>query len=307
MATNRHKSKPPILPRDARDPTGADALERAAMRDFRARMNKIARGWKRILDKVPVQLAVNAKYTFQLDATSLSMWLREGEQLINDLLLEGGPLGLWFFQHYVEVAYGRGVAQEFSNLSRQSATYKAERVSAQQLLSTQPYQNRLTLIAAREFEEMKGIAGDVKANLTRILTDGMARGLNPRQISKNITQQTGIEARRANRIARTEITTALRRARMDEADEAQELLNLQSKQMHFSALSPTTRVEHAARHGKLFTTEEQRDWWASDANSINCKCTTITVLVGADGKPLTPEIQDSARRALQRAKEAGRV
>ncbi|MDX7019109.1 phage head morphogenesis protein, partial [Klebsiella aerogenes] len=79
---------------------------------------------------------------------------------------------------------------------------------------------RMALVRARVFEEMKGLSGQVKADMARILTDGIARGLNPREVAINLTNQAGIETRRANRIARTEIPSALRRARLDEADEA---------------------------------------------------------------------------------------
>lgn len=66
---------------------------------------------------------------------------------------------------------------------------------------------------------------------------------------------------------------------------AKEMLNLETREIHISALSPTTRHHHAIRHGNIYTTDEQRDWWARDANSINCKCSTVTVLVDKDGKP----------------------
>lgn len=51
MATN--KTKPPILPRNYQDPTGADALERRTMKDFARRMKKIGKAYKSALDKIP--------------------------------------------------------------------------------------------------------------------------------------------------------------------------------------------------------------------------------------------------------------
>ncbi len=56
---------------------------------------------------------------------------------------------------------------------------------------------------------MKGLSGQVKADMARILAEGMGRGKNPREIARDLTAQTGIEARRGHRIARTEVTTAL--------------------------------------------------------------------------------------------------
>lgn len=306
MANNR-RPKPPVQPRSTQDPTGSDALERSAIRDFNARMKKIARGYKALLARIPARPVVNQRYEFQLDAQSLRQWLAEGDLLVDNILLEGGQDELWFFRGYVEIAAARGMAQQFANLARQSDAYKAERVSAQAVLNTPPYRRRLALLGAREFEEMRGLAQDVKTNMGRILTDGMGRGKNPLDIARSLTERLGIEGRRARRIARTEITTALRRARMDEADDAAEELGLETREMHFSALSPTTRATHAARHGTLHTTDEQRDWWSKDGNSINCKCTTISVMVDSDGRPLVPTFQARARAALRKAREKGNV
>ena len=41
---------------------------------------------------------------------------------------------------------------------------------------------------------------------------------------------------------------------------------------HKSALLPTTRPHHAARHNKVYTVAEQRAWWTSGSNRYNCYC-----------------------------------
>ena len=70
----------------------------------------------------------------------------------------------------------------------------------------------MALVHARVFEEMKGLTADVKRDMARVLTDGVGRGLNPRDIARNHRPDRHREAP-ANRIARTEVTTALRRAK----------------------------------------------------------------------------------------------
>ena len=76
------KTKPPILPRNYQDPTGADALERRAMKDFARRMNKIGKAYKSALDKIPSSLAVNARYEYQLNPTLLSIILNDASYLV---------------------------------------------------------------------------------------------------------------------------------------------------------------------------------------------------------------------------------
>lgn len=298
-------ARSPILPSNQADPTGVDRLERGAMKDFDRRMRRIRNGYVEALARIPAEPVVNKRYTFRLDQALLSSSFADTDRLVDEILLEGGERNLWLFESYVGVSYQRGTAQEFANLGQQSPAYKAGRDSLQALLRSEPYQARLSLLRAREFEEMKGLSGQVKADMSRILSDGMGRGLNPRDIARNLTEQTGIEARRGHRIARTEVPMALRRARWDEQDQAQEDYGTQAKLMHMSALSPTTRLTHARRHAKLFTSEETRDWYARDANAINCKCSQVSVLVDEKGEPLVPAIVDRARKNYQVMKDKG--
>lgn len=296
------KPKSPILPRNIKDPAATDKLERGAMKSFAIKLNQVGKQYAKLLDRIPSQPVVNKKYAYQLDDYLLNSILSEGERLIDSIILEGGKDNLWFYSAYVSTAYQRGTAQEFANLATQSVAYLADKESLGGLLLSEPYRNRIALVRARVFEEMKGFSGQVKADMARILADGIGRGLNPRDIAKSLQQKAGLEQGRANRIARTEINTALRRARWDESEDAQERYGFKTMLMHISALSPTTRPNHAARHGKLFTIEEVREWFADGSNSINCKCVTISVIVDENGNPLNDTILDRARKMLSKSR-----
>lgn len=295
MSSRTSKNKPAILPGKPSDPTGVDSIERKAMRDFNRRMREASKAYVAALERIPSGPAVNRRYEFRLDQVLLNALLAQLDLEIDAILLEGGANGIWLFEQYVSVAAARGVTQEFSNLAQQSPAYKSGRESAMAILRSEPHQRRMALVRARVFEEMKGLSGQVKASMARILTEGIGRGQNPRDIASQLKKQSAVESRRAHRIARTEITTALRRARWDEADDAEAIYGVKTKELHLSALSPTTRQTHAARHGKLFTREQVRDWWSRDGNSVNCKCTTTSVMVDDDGKPLVPSIIDRAK------------
>lgn len=275
------------------------------MKAFAKRIKKVSRGYIQLLNRIPSEPVVNKKYQFDLDPNYLSIILRDGELMVDEVLLQGGEFNNFFFNEYVSTAYERGTAQEYANLAQQSTAYAATQQSVATILLSEPYQLRMALVRARVFEGMKGLSAQVKADMARILTDGIARGLNPREVARNLNEQSGIEIRRANRVARTEITTALRRARMDEADEASEVLNLETRQVHISALSPTTRPNHASRHGKIFTTDEQRDWWARDGNSINCKCSTVTILTDKEGRPYNDTLLNKLKEEKEAMKERG--
>jgi hypothetical protein len=268
------------------------------MADFRTRVRKATRAYIDALDQIDfVEITTNARYEFRTLPNVLSQILELTGQLVDSLFTEGGQRNLWFSVGYVVPAYEKGTTQTWRNLGVQSTQYAATRPTVQSLLLSEPYQNRIGLIRAREFENMKGLSATVKQNMSQQLTAGLAQGIGPREIAKNLTAQAGIEEGRANRIARTEVNQALRTARLDESQDAQQRLSIKLKVMHLSALSPTTRVTHAARSGNLYTVEEERDWYAEDGNAVNCKCSQTEVLVDNNGQPLSKGLVDRAKKA----------
>lgn len=264
-------ARAPVLPTNLSDPTGTDAKERAAMAEFNRRVRRCRDAYLALLEKIEFnRVTVNAeRYEFRLLPQVLTQLLEETGRLV-DQLLGADNLRNWFTVQYVIPAYEKGAAQGWRNLGIQSTEYQALRPTLQSLLLSEPYQNRIGLIRAREFELMKGLSASVKQGLSQQLTAGLAQGIGPREIARNITKQTGIEERRAAVIARTEINQSLRTARLDETQDAASRLQIKVKVLHISALSPTTRPTHAARSGQLYTVAEERDWYSQDGNAINC-------------------------------------
>lgn len=297
----------PILPRNLSDATGQDARERRFMKDFDRRVNAIGKEVIRILNEQHYTvvtlnaLEINAStYQFQLDQAILSGINSEIERICNLILLEGGEAELWSMRAYVEPSYIQGTAATAANLTVQSELYALTKPTLDAILFSPPYRKRISLLAAREFELMQGFSQQMKSDLAQTLTRGMIAGQNPRVIAKDIQERTGVNRSRAERIARTEVTSAFRQARMDEAQAAQTDLGINSRLMHISALSPTTRPSHRARHAKIYTIQEERDWWAITPNSINCRCATVEILTDDKGNPLSPALVERARRKLDK-------
>ncbi len=282
-------ARAPILPTNHGDPMGTAAKVKQANAEFKRRVRKCRDAYLALLDRIEFRsYQTNAiRYEFNVLPSILANMLDETATLV-DRIIGSDSLRNWFTQEYVVPSYDKGAAAAWRNLGVQSTEYQALRPSLESLLFSEPYQNRLGLIRAREFELMKGLSSDIKQGLSQQLTAGLAQGIGPLEIAKNITAQTGIEERRAERIARTEINQALRTARMDETTDAQQRLGINVRVLHISALSPTTRASHAARSGNIYTVEQERDWYADGANAINCKCTTSEVIVDDAGKPLSP-------------------
>lgn len=259
-----------IMPSNTEDPTMTGKLRSGAIKRFKACLKKVADPYIATLDRIQYTLAVNKKYTFQIYIDELHDLLEDASDMIDEIFELTDPENFWFWQEYVKVAYQRGTSQEYANLANQSVTYSRAYPEVSAVLASQTYRTRLALVRTRVFEEMRGLTAQIKRDMARRLTEGMARGLNPLEIARTLQQETQLPLYKCKRIARTEICTALRTARMDEAEAASDELNLRTMQMHISALSPTTRLSHAQRHGKTYTIKEQREWWSRSPNSINC-------------------------------------
>ena len=189
-------------------------------------------------------------------------------------------------------AYQEGTGLAVESLRGLTDQYNRELVS---VLQSEPWLRRAALIESRIFEEMEGFAGDTGRDLARVLSRAVENGQNPMRLKNQIRERFSVSDSRAERIARTEITSAYRRGRLDEAEDARERLGIRTMMLHMSALAETTRPDHAARHGNLYTPQEARDWWAEDANQINCRCSVSELLVDEDGNPTTPALVDRVR------------
>jgi len=84
----------------------------------------------------------------------------------------------------------------------------------------------------------------------------------------------------------------------DEADCLR--LGISHRFMHISALSPSTRISHAERHGRLFTADEIRQWMVEGDNAISCQCTFTLVLVDENGSPRMTSLLVRAAVARQK-------
>lgn len=286
----------PLLPRSTTNPAGQTERIRTSTKAVRKRLvvirNKLLREWESIpyeLKEVPQvnEMTVNQSfYSYLIDVAELARIILG---LKNDL----GQTAQDQVADAAQAAYRQGTAQAAENLARLSDDYPRTAATA---LQATPIQRRIALVGSRVFESMAKFQGDLGSELSRILQDGVANGLNPREVARSIRKRFSISGRRAEKIARTEITLSLKRAHFDESQDAAERFGVQTGQMHFSALQPgRTRKTHAERHGKVFSIQEMREWYEQDGNAINCLCSARAVSLDDEGKPI---ISDRLQRKL---------
>ncbi|AWZ95921.1 phage Mu F like family protein [Enterobacter hormaechei] len=222
------------------------------------------------------------KFIYDMTAAELADLLQVVQSILDDELLEGGSQNLWAMD-YVIAEYDRGTLNAFTNLSVQSQAY-ASQTTLQQLLSSLGYQNQIAAAKLTTFSDWKVISDTARGDLTNIITDAVARGVSPRDTAQVISKRLDVSMSKAKTIAQTEQVGALRQAQRNEVDWAKERLGLNTGLLWLSALKPTTRTWHASRHGKVYTTEEVRDFYSEMKNRANCYCSQIPVLLTDDGQ-----------------------
>ncbi|MFU0967073.1 phage minor head protein [Kluyvera ascorbata] len=304
----------PIVPRSKVDPTRSAKQVSAMFRDIEDRYLGIKRALKALFDQRmtgrdretnshnwhffchvngddPTLYQVSAgKYIYDMSAQELADLLEAVQGILDDYLLDGGEQNLWAMD-YVAAEAQRGTLEAFNNLSQQSQVY-ASQTTLQQLLNSPGYLNQIAAARLTTFSEWKVISDTARGDLTSIITDAVARGVNPRETASVISKRLDVSMSKAKTIAQTEQVGALRQAQWNETDWASDRLGLNTGLLWLSALKPTTRLWHASRHGKVFTTEEVRDFYAENGNRYNCYCSQIPVLLNDDGSIFNEGLED---------------
>ncbi|HIF6262806.1 TPA: phage minor head protein [Raoultella ornithinolytica] len=295
----------PIVPRSKVDPTRSAKQVSAMYRDIESKYLGIKRALKALFDQrltgrerevnshnwhflchdhgADMRLyQVNAgKFIYDMSAQELADLLEAVQGILDDYLLDGGEQNLWAMDYVVAEAQ-RGTLEAFNNLSQQSQVY-ASQTTLQQLLSSPGHLNQVAAARLTTFSDWKVISDTARGDLTNIITDAVARGVNPRETASVISKRLDVSMSKAKTIAQTEQVGALRQAQWNETDWAAERLGLNTGLLHLSALKPTTRTTHEFWHGKVRTVQEVRDWYAVDGNKYHCYCSQIPVLLNDDG------------------------
>ncbi|WP_185850114.1 phage head morphogenesis protein [Enterobacter hormaechei] len=308
----------PIVPRNKADPTQSTRQVSRMFNDIEDRYLNIKRRLKALFDSrltgqqheanaqqswmmcnnegaEPSLYQVNAgKFVYDMTAAELADLLQVVQSILDDELLEGGSQNLWAMD-YVIAEYDRGTLNAFTNLSVQSQVY-ASQTTLQQLLSSPGHLNQVAAARLTTFSDWKVISDTARGDLTNIITDAVARDVNPRETASVISKRLDVSMSKAKNIAQTEQVGALREAQWNETDWASERLGLNTGLLHLSALKPTTRTTHAFWHGKVRTVQEVRDWYAVDGNKYHCYCSQIPVLLNDDGSIFNEGLADKLAR-----------
>lgn len=215
----------------------------------------------------------------QLIAQTISKWLELGGT---------GKPPKWFFDAQIMAAYDSGASETIATIALLLALLPTKRtlidVSFESIVVTYGYRQRQQYSFEQSYTSVQKLGNDIAADVVRTVSEQVDSGMSPVTLAAASALVFAKARKRAKLIAENEINNAFRAAKEKEAKELAAALGLNIKLLHRSALLPTTRAWHASRHGHIYTIPEQALWWSQDANSINCHCSVIEVIVDESGK-----------------------
>lgn len=294
----------PIIPGNPKERTGSAGILRRALAAIRRRFEGLEREVLALFDGIPIlganDLTPQPRTAYMLTPEQLAALSAELQRALDRWIASGRDPGhmFWWSAFDAEAAQ-LGAAQSVANLSGLSPAYAAQR-TLQQVLFSEPYRNRLAAAQVRSMDHWTGLGSTLRAELSSVIGRAVVDGKNPRAVRSEIRERLGVSKARAELYAQTDVTGTLREARWAEADFAREEMGIETALLWTSALLPTTRATHAARSGKIYTTDQVREFYGRDGNRYRCHCSQTETLIDDDGSPI---LSASAKRAMARERE----
>lgn len=296
----------------ASDPTGQAANRNKTTRRLNVRLERSRREVLRLFRAVPRDrrietVIVNANqvvYEYDLSPVQLEDLNAEVRATINTELLETQGEVMppdWWYKPEVELPTRQGTLEEINRFNQLIAVavvagvtvrgMTPQRIAPEVILTSRPYLDALRNVQVENFAVIKTLSNRTADQVIQQLNSGIRSGLTPTEIAKNITGRFDVSKSSAKRIAETEVNRAYTDAKMNAIDLASAESGLRAGVLHISALTATTRANHAARHGLAFTVSQQKQWWDSGTERINCKCSVLSVLIDSKGNVVQKEEQ----------------
>lgn len=296
------------------DPTRTAFLRRRFIAELKKRFNRVRRALAELVVKedalgLKAPLA-NQRWAFRSDAEKLKEFKKWLEQQFAGEVL-GQDLERAYWDAYIEEGWRKGAGRAFDDTKVRARRWRPGegdfyRGTKQQFLETSfgipVSQEKVKLLAERVYTDLKGITDASATRMSRVLTDGLVQGKNPREVARDLNRELDLGRSRSLMIAQTEIVRAHAEGQLD----AMELLGVEeigvAVEWSTSGLgvtelgNPSPCEVCAPLQGIVMTIREARELLPRHPN---CHCTHIPANVGEDTKD-----QKRSEREISRAIDA---
>lgn len=275
------------------DPTRTTALRNAFARDMNRRFDQLARLIKKVVDtddvfglRTPMMIfnvtpgvsPVAGAFAFRKNLDKINgfkKWLRsQSDTIIFEQTAQIGTATQATWQNvYITDSYKRGVIRARYELDQAGIGPGGLNSLDHTFAINQPFHaDRLGLLYSRAYSDLQGITAQMDSHISRILTQGMADGDNPRLLARKLVStingagvgELGITdsigrfipaKRRAEILARTEIIRAHHHANVQEyRNWGAEGVQVQAE--FATATDDRVCTQCASLHGQVFTLDE---------------------------------------------------
>lgn len=274
-----------------RDPTRTQTIRRNYITD----LNKRFRALKGAIRRLTIEqdafgvgtrvapFAVNTVWQFETNPEKVKLYRKWLKEQIEEGTLELGEEDLESINEpwhatYIDSSYRKGQTRAFVDSQKakgllEDQTFfqgRKEQFLNQAFAAPETNQKLLGLFQ-RNFSQLQGVTQAMDTAMSVTLTDGLANGLNPRQIATELNKHVDIGLTRAKRIARTEIIHAHSEGQLD-AFERLGVTELGVMAEWITAGDNRVCPRCAALQGQVFTIKRARGILPRHPN---CRCTWV--------------------------------
>lgn len=199
------------------DPTRTATLRRQFAADMTRRFRRIEKLVRRVVGEDDALLlstrprtlqASPPPFNFPTDAAKIegfTAWLREQvEAEVLEVQQVAGLTQSRWSDVYIRSAYAKGVEHADGVLKQHGVTPPADLLG--ETFNKPIHADKLVSLYTRTFSELRGITAAMDQQISRVLSDGLARGLNPNEMARTIADRIDkVGIHRARVLARTEI------------------------------------------------------------------------------------------------------
>jgi SPP1 gp7 family putative phage head morphogenesis protein len=271
-----------------RDPTRTGQIRRKFLASMKRRFGDLIKAIIQVVEKedgfgltpnVP-NMTFNARFTFDSNPQKVAefqLWLKEQ---VDAGILEVGTgvdANQPWTSEFIGSSYKKAQARAYVDMQKGMSEKRKKELL--QTFGVATDRQRMELLYTRTFDGLKGISADMSAQISRILTDGLAHGLGPRELARKLVKAvSGIEKVRARRLARTEIIHAYAEGQLD-AMEAAGITHVEPMVEWVTAIGACEQC--GGMHAVVLTIKEAR---SLIPRHPNCRCAWLPANVGEDGK-----------------------
>lgn len=175
---------------------------------------------------------------------------------------------------YILSAYRAGLQRSSSDLRRMgfSNFLPNPEFAISGFLSAPVHIDILRTAYTRQYETLRGITSEMSAQISQVLTTGIAEGRSPLELARNISNRIDkIGITRAKRLARTEIVRSYNVAAIENYRQLDSLISEDLMVQWWTALDERVRSRHRAWHGDIITFTEA----LKRIGEPNCRCVPL--------------------------------